>query len=186
MACFPDEKILAYGEGDLSSIEAARLRDHLLVCPACRQTADRYGELDRSLSRPVLSSPPERLVPQVMQRLYPVLPRYTSIAAMIAASFVFLITWIYIYFDFSSSSLIQALRLTTDGTSGWLADVIKAITAVYNGVQAVFKAGNALLNILLPAPLGTAVAAFALLAVSGLLSLLLLKPWLRKARARRS
>ena len=70
-----------------------------------------------------------------MKRLYPgTSQRITSIAAMIAASFIFFVTWIYIYFDFSSSSLIQALQLTADGTSGWLVNVIKAISAVYNSV----------------------------------------------------
>ena len=67
---------------------------------------------------------------------------------MIAASFLFFITWIYIYFDFSSSSLIQALQLTTDGASGWLVSVIKTISAVYSGTQAAFKACSALLRML--------------------------------------
>jgi hypothetical protein len=134
----------------------------------------------------VLHNPPERLIPQVMQRLFPALPRLTSIAAMIAASAVFLITWIYIYFDFSSSSLIQALRLTTDGTSGWLAGIIRGITLVYNGAQAATKALSALLRIFLPTPLGTAVAAVALLALGGLLAATFLRPRLKKAKAGRS
>jgi len=186
MACLPDDKILAYGEGSLGAIEAAQVRDHLLLCPACQRTAERYREMERALARPVLSEPPAAIVPRVMARLYPALPRVTSIAALIAASAVFLITWIYIYFDFSSSSLIQALRLTTDGTSGWLANIIKAITAVYNGAQAATKAGSAVLRMLLPTPLGAIAAVLALLAVSALLANFLLRPLFRKARTRKT
>lgn len=185
MACLSDEKILAYGEGDLNAIEAAHSRDHLLVCPACQLTAARYRVLNQSLSRPVFSEPPAALISQVMQRLYPALPRLTSIIAAIAASLVFLVTWIYVYFDFSSSSLIQALRLTADGTSGWLVNIVKAISAVYNGAQAAYKAGNALLNMFLPVPAGTAVIAGAVLALSGLLAFLLIGPWRKKARAKK-
>ncbi len=186
MACLSDATILAHGEGELSAIEAAQVRDHLLLCPTCRLKAERYRKLERALLQPVISAPPARLVPHVLQRLYPALPRYSSIAAMIAASTVFLVSWIYIYFDFAGSSLVQALRLTTSGTSGWLADVIKAISTVYNGAQAAQKTCAALLRIFLPAPLGAVLAAIAFLAASGLLALHFLRPWLKKARARRT
>ncbi len=186
MACLPDEKILAYSEDELSPIEAAQVRDHLLLCPACRNQVERYRKLERALLQPVLSEPPARLIPQVLQGLYPALPRYTSIAAMIAASTVFLFTWIYVYFDFSRNSLVQALRLTTKGTSGWLSDIIKAISAVYNGAQGAMKAGRALLRIFLPAPLETAVIAIVFLSVTGLLGLYFIRPWLNKARTKRS
>jgi predicted anti-sigma-YlaC factor YlaD len=186
MACLSDEKILAYGEGDLKTIAAALVRDHLRVCPACRQTADRYRDLNQALSRPRLSEPPARMLQQVLQRLYPVIPRYTSIAAMIAASFVFLITWIYVYFDFSGNSLIQALQLTADHTSGWLVNIIKAISAVYHETQAAYKASSALLKIILSTHLGSAVLAGTLLAFSGALVFLLLNSWLKKARERKS
>jgi hypothetical protein len=186
MACLSDSTILAYGEGALGAIEAAQARDHLLLCQACQLKAERYRRLEGVLQQPVISEPPARLVPQVLQRLYPALPRYSSIAAMIAASAVFLVSWIYIYFDFASSSMVQALRLMASGTSGWLADVIKGITTVYNGAQAMMKAASALLRIFLPAPLGTDLAAIAFLAVAGLLAVHFLRPWLKKARAKRT
>jgi len=186
MACLPDHKILDYLDGEGKSIEQAMIRDHLLVCPACRRTTDRYMELQQILSQPPAVEPPAGLIPQIMKKLYPQTPRYTSIAALIAASFIFFVTWIYIYFDFSSNSLIQALRLTTDGTSGWLANIIKAITAVYNGAQAATKAGSAVLRMLLPTPLGAIAAVLALLAVSALLANFLLRPLFRKARTRKT
>ncbi len=186
MACLSDAILIAYNEGSLGSIEAAQARDHLLLCPDCRRSATAFRLLDTILSEPALHTPPARLVPQVMSRLFPAASRVTSIAAVIAASFVFLVSWIYIYFDFSSSSLIQALRLTADGTSNWLADVIKGITAIYNGAQAATKAFGALLRILLPTPLGTLVAVAALLALTGLLALTLFRPWLKRVKAKRT
>lgn len=186
MACLSNETLIAYNEGSLAAIEAAQARDHLLLCADCRRSAAAFRLLDAILAKPTLHNPPERLVPQVMARLYPATARVTSIVAVIAASFVFLVSWIYIYFDFSSSSLIQALRLTTDSTSGWLAGVVKGITAVYNGAQAAAKAASALVRILLPAPLDTAIALFVLLALSVLLAVAILRPRLKKAKAKRS
>ena len=186
MACLNSEKIIAHAEGELNAIEASRVRDHLLVCPGCRLAADRLRIMNQALSRPRFSEPPASVIPQVMQRLFPFLPRYTSIVAAIAASLIFLITWIYVYFDFASSSLIQALRLTADGSTGWLLNIIKAVSAVYNASQAAFKAGNALLRMLLPAPLATTVIAASLLALSALLVFLLNGRWRKKTGAERS
>jgi hypothetical protein len=159
MACLSEHKIL----------EQSLIRDHLLICPGCRQTADRYAELHKILAQPVTIEPPAWMLPQIMKRIYPEIPRYTSIAALIAASFIFFVTWIYIYFDFSRSSLIQALQLTTNSTSSWLVNIIKAISAIYTSVQAVFKACHAFLAMLLNIrPGATMIIAF-ILAFSGLL-----------------
>lgn len=181
MACLPDDKILDYLDNEIKSIEQALIRDHLLVCPNCRQTADRYAEMHKILEHPVAIEPPAWLVPQIMKKIYPEIPRYTSIAALIAASFIFFVTWIYIYFDFSSSSLIQALQLTTDRTSGWLVTSIKGISTIYNSVQAAFKACNAFLSMLLHIRFGGAAiiafaVAFCALLVFAMLRLLLKKP----------
>ena len=186
MACLSDATLIACNEGSLGAIEAAQARDHLLLCADCRRSAAAFRALDMILEKPALHTPPARLIPQVMERIYPSLPRITSIAAMIAASAVFFITWIYVYFDFSGNSLVQALRLASDDTSGGLAGVIKAVTTVYNGAQAAAKAASALLRILLPTPLGAAVAAAGFLALAGLLATTLLRPWLKRARAKRS
>lgn len=181
MVCLPDDKILNYLEGEIKSIEQALIRDHLLVCPDCRHTADSYAELHKILEQPVTSEPPAWLIPKIMKNIYPEIPKYTSIAAMIAASFIFFVTWIYIYFDFSRNSLIKALQLTTASTSGWLVNIIKGISTIYNSVQAVFKACNAFLGMLLHIRLdGTLIIASAL-AFSGIslftiIRLLLKKP----------
>jgi hypothetical protein len=183
MACLSDNKIQAYLDGEIKSIEQALIRDHLLVCPDCRRTADSYTELHKILAQPVTSEPPAWLIPQIMKRIYPEIPRYTSIAALIAASFIFFVTWIYIYFDFSRNSLIQALQLTADSTSGWLVNSIKGISAIYNSVQAAFKACNAFLNMLLNIRLGGTVIIASTLAFSGLLLFIMIRLLLKKPGA---
>jgi len=183
MACLSDDKILTYLDGEIKSIEQAIIRDHLLICPDCRRTTDSYAELHKILAQPVTSEPPAWLIPQIMKRIYPEIPKYTSIAALIAASFIFFVTWIYIYFDFSKNSLIKALQLTADSTSGWLVNIIKAISTIYNSVQAAFKACNAFLNMLLNIRLGgTMIIAFAL-AFSGLVLSILIRLLLKKPGA---
>jgi hypothetical protein len=180
MACLPDDQILNYIDGESKSIEQALIRDHLLVCPGCRRTADSYAELQKILAQPLTIEPPAWLVPQIMKRIYPEIPRYTSIAALIAASFIFFVTWIYIYFDFSSSSLIQALQLTADSTSSWLVNIIKAISAIYTSVQAAFKACRALLAMLLNANPGAPVIIAFGLVFSGLLLFAAVRMLLKK------
>ncbi|MCX6557766.1 MAG: zf-HC2 domain-containing protein [Candidatus Aminicenantes bacterium] len=182
MACLPDDKIVSYLDGELASIEQSLIRDHLLLCAACRRKADAYAELHTFLAQPKFSEPPAWLVPRIMKRLYPETPRYASIAALIGASFVFFVSWIYIYFDFSRNSLIQALQLTADRTSGWLVNAIKGISAVYSSVQAVFKACNAFLRVWLDSrPIGAVLIAFAL-AFSGLLVVAMIRLLLKKPR----
>jgi hypothetical protein len=180
MACLPDDKILTYLDGECKSIEQALIRDHLLVCPDCRRKADRYSELHKILAQPVTSEPPAWLVPQVMRRIFPETPRYTSIAALLAASFIFFVTWIYIYFDFSRNSLIKALQLTASGTSGWLVNAIKGISTIYNSVQAAFKACNAFLGMLLNIRPGGAMIIAFVLAFSGLLLFMMLRLLFKK------
>ena len=180
MACPPEHKILEYLDGETKGIEQSLIRDHLLTCPGCHRSADSYAKLNQLLLQPADIEPPAWLVPQIMKKLYPEIPKYTSIAAMIAASFIFFVTWIYIYFDFSSSSLIQALQLTADRTSGWLVNSIKGISAIYNSVQAAFKACNAFLNMLLNIRLGGTVIIASALAFSGLLLFTLIRLLLKK------
>jgi hypothetical protein len=143
-------------------------------------TADRYAELQKILAEPVFSEPPAWLVPQIMKRIFPEIPRYTSIAAMIAASFIFFVTWIYVYFDFSRNSLVKALQLTADSTSGWLVTIIKGISTIYNSVQAAFKACNAFLGMLLNMRSGGPLIIASVLAVSGVLLFALIRLLLKK------
>jgi len=147
MECISDQKILESIEGQASKLEMSVYRDHLLVCPHCRQVADRYLALNRQLVKPVLYEPPLTIVRKVMATLYPDFPVYSSLLALIASSFVFLVTWIYIYFDFAHNSLVKALQLTSDSASGWLTQAIKFISTVFSLVYASFKAIHAFIAI---------------------------------------
>jgi anti-sigma factor RsiW len=179
MECLPESTLLAYSEGELGAEEAFRVRSHISCCRTCRETAARYEALAQALARPPLHEPPARLVPQVIARLYPAAAPVAAIIAVIAASFVFLICWIYVYFDFSGNSLGQALNLTAAGASGWLAGAVKGAAAVYNYAQAARKACAAMLRIPLPIPLGFI---FTAMTFSGIAALTLLRPRLRKVK----
>lgn len=147
MACSSDDQLQQYVDGELSSIEQCLLRDHLLACPTCRRRSEIYAGLNRCLAQPLTVEPPDMILRSVMRRIYPEFPRYSSIAAMIAASFFFLITWIYIYFDFANNSLIRALQVTSDNASGLFISVVKIISSLFYYTYASFKAIRAFLQV---------------------------------------
>ena len=88
-----------------------------------------------------------------MKKLFPPKPLLPSILAMIAASFVFLVCWIFIYFDFANNSIVKALQLTKEGASGWLSNSLGVISVVFSSINASIKAFQALATILLQMPL---------------------------------
>jgi hypothetical protein len=149
MECLPEERIHDYLEGALNAMEANLIRDHLLACPGCNARHKIYQKINKFLQHPPLTNPPDSIIANVLKTLYPGTSFYFSIIALIAASFAFLVTWIYVYFDFSNSSLIQALTLTSKSTSGWIADLIQVISSVFSMVYASFKAIHSFVNYLL-------------------------------------
>jgi hypothetical protein len=157
MECLTNTKIQDYIEGTLNSVESAIVRDHLIICAACKKKYNEYELLEKHLLQPVEIIPPAIIERRVLRELFPLLPSYTSIFALVAASFVLLVTGIYIYFDFANNSLIQAIQLTSNTTSNWLASVIKVISAVFSGVYTVFEAVNRVLKLLLKINLGAEV-----------------------------
>ncbi len=185
MACLTDERVQEYLEGGLTAIEAARVRDHLLTCTACQALARRYQKLNTQLQFPALREPPETIIQNVMRRLYPEFPLASSIAALIAASFLFLVSWIYIYFDFDHNSLVKALQLTSQRTSTWLSGTIKVISAVFSVTYGSFKAINAFLRAFLKINLGTEIVAGLFLTLSLLFFYSLIHFYGRKLKARK-
>ena len=157
MECLTNTKIQDYIEGTLNSVESAIVRDHLIICAACKKKYNEYELLEKHLLQPVEIIPPAIIEHRVLKELFPLLPSYTSIFALVAASFVLLVTGIYIYFDFANNSIIQAIQLTSNTTSNWLASVIKVISAVFSGVYTVFEAVNRVLKLLLKINLGAEV-----------------------------
>jgi predicted anti-sigma-YlaC factor YlaD len=109
MECLTNTKIQDYIEGTLNSVESAMVRDHLIVCAACKKKYNEYELLEKHLLQPVEIIPPAIIERRVLRELFPLLPSYTSIFALVAASFVLLVTGIYIYFDFANNSIIQAI-----------------------------------------------------------------------------
>jgi hypothetical protein len=150
MACLTEAKIHEYVAGDLSPLEAQCAKDHLAGCAACRATAARYRRLEKVLAAPVWIEPPESLIGSVMRRLYPPpYPLYSSIAALIAASLLFLVSWIYIYFNFSTNSLLQAIHLSSKSTSNWIVKLVSAVDTMFLMIQATFKSASHFLHTLL-------------------------------------
>jgi predicted anti-sigma-YlaC factor YlaD len=154
MECLTNFKIQEYVDGSLNGVENAMVRDHLIVCPACQAQHERYEQLESQLFMPVEMLPPALIQRRVMNHLFPKLPTYSSIIALIAASFLLLITGIYIYFDFANNSIVQALQLTSSNTSNWIASIITFISSVFTGVYTVFKAMNRFLDIVFQVNLG--------------------------------
>lgn len=149
MECLSNHKIASYVEGSLSQVETSMIRDHLLHCANCRRLAERFSQLEENLSQPVLESPPPCIEKSVMHRLFPALPSYGAVAALVLASFLLLVSWIYIYFDFAHNSLIQAMQMTSNRVFHFMGGIIQVISAVFSGVYAAFRAISKFLSVFL-------------------------------------
>ncbi len=154
MACLNDTRLQEYIDGSLTTVERAIVRDHLIVCADCRERHQSYEQLERNLLEPVEITPPDIIRRNVMKTLFPVLPSYASIFTAIAASFLMLVTGIYVYFDFANNSIIQAFQLTSSTTTNWLGSILKSISTIFSAVYAVFKAINKFTSILLKVDIG--------------------------------
>jgi hypothetical protein len=121
------------------------------------------------LEDPLLIDPPAQIEKNVMKRIYSRIPTYSSVMALIAASFVFLISWIYIYFDFSNNSFIRALRLTSDSTSNWISSLIKMMTTVFSSVYAVYRAINKFFALILNVNIGIEIFTLSVLVLTTIL-----------------
>ncbi len=182
MECLTDIKIQEYVDNELNSVESAIARDHLIVCASCKAQYTRYQQLEKLLCQPVELAPPNIIELHVMNRLFPKIPSYTSILALIAASFVLLVTGIYIYFDFANNSIIQALQLTSKNTSNWIASIITFISTVFSSVYAVFKVLNRFIAIVFQINLGAEIVGLALLLMVSLLFYTLFKAALKRIK----
>jgi len=163
MACLSEIKIQKYIEGGLAAVERSLVRDHLIVCAKCRASYQRYEKLEKSLGEPVYITPPPIIERNVLRMLFPRIPSYSSIFALLAASFLLLITGIYIYFDFANNSIIQAFQLTSHDTSNWIGSIIKAISTVFSTVYAVFKAINAFFEVIFKVNIGVEIIGLCML-----------------------
>ena len=175
MECLTSTKIHGYIEGNLNSVESAMVRDHLIVCSACKREYGYYETLEKHLVQPVELIPPPIIEGRVLRELFPRLPSYSSVIALIAASFVLLVTGIYIYFDFANNSIVQAIQLTSSTTSDWLASLIKMISTVFSAVYTVFDALSRMVKLLFKINLGAEILGLAIFILFSLLFYPLLK-----------
>jgi len=169
MECLRDEKIQHYIEKSLSSVEVSRIRDHLIVCKTCQLKYQQYVQVENGLADPVYTEPPAQIVKNVMKKIVVKLPTYSSIFALITASMVLLVSWIYIYFDFSNNSLIQALKLTSNSTSNWIGQVIKIISNIFSSVYTIYKSINKFFEIIFNVNIGIEIFGFSVLILSMIL-----------------
>lgn len=149
MACITNEILQEYIEGSLTTVEKSMVRDHLIVCDDCRERHEAFESLELTLRAPVFIEPPAVIEQNVLRTLFPRIPSYSSVFALIAASFLLLVTSIYVYFDFANNSLIKAVQLTSQNTSNWIASAVKGVTTIFTAVYAVFKAADRFLEIVL-------------------------------------
>lgn len=163
MGCLTNDKLNEYIEGGLTAVEKSIVRDHLIVCDSCRTRYEAYEMLEQTLNEPVYIEPPAAIEINVLRRLFPRIPSYSSIFALIAASFLLLVTSIYVYFDFAHNSIVRAIHLSSYSTSNWIASLVKAISTIFSSVYAVFKAINKFLEIIFHVNLGVEVVGVAVL-----------------------
>jgi len=148
MECLNSFKIQEYIDGSLNSVENAMVRDHLILCESCRKTHQEYEKMEKFLLNPVEITPPPAIEYNVLKTLFPRIPTYSSIFTLIAASFLLLVTWIYIYFDFANNSIVKAFQLTSSNTSSWIGSIIKFISSTFSVTYTIFKVLNRALHIM--------------------------------------
>lgn len=146
MECLNSEQIQEYINGELTTVENAMVRDHLIVCEKCKLEYEYYERLEKYLEDPVYITPPQVIERNVLKALFPRIPALSRVLALIAASFTLIVTWIYIYFDFANNSIIQALQLTSSKTSNFIGAIIKIISTVFSTVYAIFRVINAFID----------------------------------------
>ncbi|MCK4835863.1 MAG: hypothetical protein KAT17_04465 [Candidatus Aminicenantes bacterium] len=163
MECLSNQQIQDYIEKNGSFVERSIIRDHLIVCEKCQLRYKQYLQMENILTDPEYVVPPERIEKNVMKKIYSRFPAYSSLLSLIAASFVLLVSWIYIYFDFANNSLIQALKMTSDNTSSWIASVIKIISTIFSSVYAIYKTVSKFFDILFNINIGIEIFSLSIL-----------------------
>jgi len=183
MECLHEIKLLEYIDAELTSVETAMVRDHLIVCNACNETYQHYLKLESQLNLPLELEPPSIIERSVMEKLFPVLPTYSSVFALIAAGFLLLVTGIYIYFDFANNSIVQALQLTAGNTSNFLGSVISFISTVFSGVYTVFKILDRFINVIFQVNIGAEIIGFTVFVIFSLIGYSVFRFALKKLRS---
>jgi len=139
MKCLSDLQIQAFIDNESNRLEKSIHRNHFNRCPECRRRLQQYQVLEKALATPVFCEPPASIIKNVTAGLYLARPPYLSISVLLAASFMLLISWIHIYFDLASNSLVKTLQSTSTKTFSWFFDVLQLTGKLFSFVQAGFK-----------------------------------------------
>ncbi len=163
MDCLNYQQINEYIEDSLSTVERSMVRDHLIVCGTCRRTHERLQQVEKNLAEPVYIAPPPGIEQFVLNTLFPRIPSLASVLTFLAASFLLLVTGIYLYFDFANNSIVQAFQATSTDTSNWIASFIRVVSTIFSSVYAVFKAMNKFFTIVFNVNIGVEILAISVL-----------------------
>jgi hypothetical protein len=148
MACLSSKKINEYIEGELNPIEAAVTKDHLIMCKRCNHIYTELKSIEDSLLSPVLNKVPSGIEKVIMRKLNSEISYYSSLSALIIAVFMFLITSLYLIFDFANNSLIRSFENISANSSGVVSSVIKFISGTFQLLYTVLSSCNTLLKTL--------------------------------------
>ncbi|MBN1195839.1 MAG: hypothetical protein JXA62_00370 [Candidatus Aminicenantes bacterium] len=149
MECPHNKVLVRYAENSLDPIQTAMIRDHLVGCAGCRSRLSQFLKVEEGLAHPPMRTPPTGIEKSVMRRLFPVLPTYGSVLTFVAAGFLLLVTWIYVYFDFANNSLVQAMQFTSNRLFRFAGGILQGISTVFSAVYATFKAFSKLISAVL-------------------------------------
>jgi len=180
MDCLSEEKLSAYAEGSLSSIERAIIRDHLILCPRCQKKSREFHRLEKELERPVLVPAPAKIRRSVMRQISSDVSYYSSLTALAAAAFVFVVTTLYLVFDFANNSIIRTFQKASVDSGGIVSAIIKAISTTFKWFYSLLNTANIFLKTLLQIDAGVELIAFFSLGFSLMLMFFIYTKLLRK------
>ncbi len=172
--CLRDKEILKYVDGDLNPIEYSKIRDHLLLCNSCKKRYDELITIEKYLKEPVEIEMPESIAKNVMRKISAKIP-LPSLIALITATFVFIISWIYIYFDFSSNSIFQIVQTSSKGLLGWIGGIVKVIAFIFEFIYAIFITINSLFYAIFKIKPGVEIIGFIFISIGFLMIHYLIK-----------
>jgi hypothetical protein len=142
MDCLREQKLSAYVDKTLNPIEMAMIRDHLIQCDRCRQQYRILKGLENSLRNPVVLPAPPRIRRTVMRQISGDMSYYSSLTALVAAGFLFMVTTLYLVFDFANNSVIKSFENASVRSGGIVSAVIKMISGTFRWLYSVLNTAN--------------------------------------------
>lgn len=142
MDCLPEKKLDAYLDKTLNPIETAMIRDHLIQCDRCRRQYRDLVGLEKSLQNPVFLPAPARIRRVVMRQISGDMSYYSSLTALVAAGFLFIVTTLYLVFDFANNSIIKSFENASVRSGGIVSAVIKMISGTFKWLYSLLNTAN--------------------------------------------